>query len=132
MFNNYRIPREYLLNRTADVTPEGVYESSFTDPGRILGAALEMLSAARVAIIQENTCVIASAVTIAVRYAALRKQFGSKDNEEISLIEYPLHVSFNVNKKKNSIIIFVYFLCSNGDCFRMLQRAMFLSYLLRA
>lgn len=34
MFNHYRIPRENLLNRTGDVTPEGEYESAFTEPGR--------------------------------------------------------------------------------------------------
>lgn len=45
MFNQYRIPRENLLNRTADVTEDGVYESSFSEPSRILGAALENLSA---------------------------------------------------------------------------------------
>lgn len=45
MFNQYRIPRENLLNRTADVTEEGIYESSFSDPSKILGAALENLSA---------------------------------------------------------------------------------------
>lgn len=93
MFDNYRIPRECLLNRTGDVTPQGVYESSFSDPGKILGAALELLGAARVGVIQENTSIIASAVTIAVRYAALRKQFGPRENAEISIIEYPLHVS---------------------------------------
>ena len=37
MFNNYRIAKENLLNRTADVTNEGEYESSFSDPQRILG-----------------------------------------------------------------------------------------------
>lgn len=38
MFNSYRIPKENLLNRTGDVTDEGEYESSFSDPHRILGA----------------------------------------------------------------------------------------------
>lgn len=107
MFNNYRIPREYLLNRTADVTAEGVYESSFKEPGKILGAALEMLSAARVAIIQENTCVLASAITIAVRYAAIRRQFGNKNNEEIALIEYPLHVCIYVSHNLTFNVIFM-------------------------
>ncbi|XP_026747712.1 peroxisomal acyl-coenzyme A oxidase 3 [Trichoplusia ni] len=90
MFNQYRIPRENLLNRTADVTEDGVYESSFSDPSRILGAALENLSAGRIGIMQESCHSIASAVTIAIRYAATRMQFGERDNE-IPLIEYELH-----------------------------------------
>nr|XP_049695474.1 peroxisomal acyl-coenzyme A oxidase 3 isoform X1 [Helicoverpa armigera] len=90
MFNQYRIPRENLLNRTADVTEEGVYESSFSDPSKILGAALENLSAGRIGIMQESCHSIASAVAIAIRYAATRTQFGERDNE-ISLIEYELH-----------------------------------------
>lgn len=100
MFKDYRIPRENLLNRTADVTPEGQYESSFSDPGRILGAALENLSAGRVAIMQESSNNIICAVTIALRYAALRRQFGPNGNDgniknEWPLIEYQLHVSHN-------------------------------------
>ncbi|KAJ0180775.1 hypothetical protein K1T71_004179 [Dendrolimus kikuchii] len=90
MFNQYRIPRENLLNRTADVTEDGVYESSFSDPSKILGAALENLSAGRIGIMQESCHSISSAVAIAIRYAATRKQFGEKD-KEIPLIEYPLH-----------------------------------------
>ncbi|CAH0701547.1 unnamed protein product [Spodoptera exigua] len=90
MFNQYRIPRENLLNRTADVTEEGIYESSFSDPSKILGAALENLSAGRIGIMQESCHSIASAVAIAIRYAATRAQFGERDNE-ISLIEYELH-----------------------------------------
>lgn len=107
MFDNYRIPKECLLNRTGDVTPEGVYESSFSDPSRILGAALEMLGAARVGVIQENTSIIASAVAIAVRYAAVRKQFGPKPNVEYHIIEYPLHVSYLFTRRLLLLIIFV-------------------------
>lgn len=54
MFNHYRIPRENLLNRTGDVTPEGEYESVFSEPGKILGAALESFSAGRLGIMQVN------------------------------------------------------------------------------
>jgi acyl-CoA oxidase len=93
MFDNYRIPRENLLNRTADVTPDGEYKSSFSEPGKILGAALENLSTGRVGIMQESSNNLVCAVTIAVRYAALRKQFASKPDEpdELPIIEYQLH-----------------------------------------
>lgn len=116
MFDNYRIPREFLMNRTADVTPEGVYESSFKDPSRLLGAALEMLGAARVGVIQENTCIIGSAVTIAVRYGAVRKQFGVKEDEEMPIIEYPLHVKEPSIQTRNRYLLRIIF--SDGVYFR--------------
>lgn len=95
MFKNYRIPRENLLNRTADVTPDGEYKSSFSEPGKILGAALENLSTGRVGIMQESSNNLVCAVTIAVRYAAVRKQFAKTPDEttELPIIEYQLHVS---------------------------------------
>ncbi|XP_031352226.1 peroxisomal acyl-coenzyme A oxidase 3-like isoform X2 [Photinus pyralis] len=91
MFQNYRIPRQNLLNRVADVTKDGDYESSFTEPGKLLGAALENLSAGRVGIMQEGSNNLINAVTIAVRYAALRTQFGSDNGPEVPIIEYQLH-----------------------------------------
>jgi len=59
-----------------------------------VGAALESLSAARVGIMGEGTNACCSAVSIAVRYAAVRKQFGpTPDETELPIIEYQLHVS---------------------------------------
>ena len=37
IFQQYRIPRESLLNRLADVTVEGDYETTFTTPAQQLG-----------------------------------------------------------------------------------------------
>lgn len=94
MFNNYRIPQENLLNRTGDISEEGVYESVFSEPGKVLGAALESFSAGRIGIMQESVNTLAKASVIAVRYAAVRKQFGPERNgEDIPIIEYQLHVS---------------------------------------
>lgn len=97
MFNNYRIPRENLLNKTGDVTPDGQYESVFSEPTKILGAALESFSAGRIGIMQESSNTLADAIVIAVRFAAVRKQFGHNiDGPEIPIIEYQLHVSCKV------------------------------------
>lgn len=117
MFNNYRIPRENLLNRTGDVTPEGMYESVFSEPTKILGAALESFSAGRLGIMQESTNTLSQAAVIAIRYAAIRKQFGSEINgPETPIIEYQLHVSWFYTTKVQNIMLFFYFF-SNGDCF---------------
>lgn len=92
MFHNYRIPKENFLNRTGDVNDDGVYESVFSEPSKILGAALESLSAGRIGIMHESTNTISHAVVIAVRYAAIRKQFGPfGKREESPIIDYPLH-----------------------------------------
>lgn len=92
MFNNYRIPKKLLLNRTGDVTDDGIYESVFSEPSKALGAALESLSAGRIGIMHESANTISHAVVIAVRYAAVRKQFGTeRDGPESFIIEYPLH-----------------------------------------
>lgn len=92
MFSKYRIPHENHLNRTGDVTPDGQYESVFTEPTKMLGSALESFSAGRVGIMQESSNTLACALVIAVRYAALRKQFGREvHGPETSIIEYPLH-----------------------------------------
>jgi len=37
IFQQYRIPRESLLNRLADVTVDGDYETTFTTPAQQLG-----------------------------------------------------------------------------------------------
>ncbi|XP_049858043.1 peroxisomal acyl-coenzyme A oxidase 3 [Schistocerca gregaria] len=90
IFQNYRIPRENLLNRVSDVTPEGEYETFFTNPQQLLGASLENLSAGRVGIMQESANTLCHSVCIAVRYSAIRKQFGPDENEELPILEYQL------------------------------------------
>lgn len=71
MFNKYRIPRENLLNRTGDVTPEGNYVSPFKDPNKRLGASLGALSGGRVTIISIGVSYLTKSITTAIRYAAV-------------------------------------------------------------
>ena len=37
MFDNYRVPYETLLNKTADVLPDGTYTTPYKDPNKRLG-----------------------------------------------------------------------------------------------
>ncbi|XP_014245140.1 peroxisomal acyl-coenzyme A oxidase 3-like [Cimex lectularius] len=91
MFHNYRIPRENLLNRIGDINDDGDYETAYTDPQRLLGAALESLSAGRIGIIHESSNTLVKAIVIAIRYAAQRVQFSDSSGIELPIIEYQTH-----------------------------------------
>ncbi|XP_072381174.1 peroxisomal acyl-coenzyme A oxidase 3-like [Diabrotica undecimpunctata] len=90
-FTNYEIPRVNLLNKIADVSEDGRYITPIKDPNRRHGAALGSLSAGRVNIAAMVDALGAKALTIAIRYAAVRKQFGPNGKEEMPILEYQSH-----------------------------------------
>ncbi|XP_072043153.1 LOW QUALITY PROTEIN: peroxisomal acyl-coenzyme A oxidase 3-like [Amphiura filiformis] len=89
-FNQHRIPREALLNRTGDVTPDGQYVTPYKDPNKRFGASLGALSGGRVGITSNVTSNLKSALTIAIRYSCVRRQFGPTPKEELPVIEYQM------------------------------------------
>lgn len=58
-----------------------------------IGASLGSLSVGRLGIINICAAYITKAVPIAVRYTAVRKQFGPPNSEELPVLEYQLVVS---------------------------------------
>ncbi|KAG8222250.1 hypothetical protein J437_LFUL001448 [Ladona fulva] len=94
LFQNYRIPRENLLNRTGDVLPDGTYVTPYEDPNKRFGASLGNLSSGRVSITGSVMMYLSKAIVIAVRYSAVRRQFssGSEEDggEESPVLEYQL------------------------------------------
>ncbi|XP_069704867.1 uncharacterized protein [Periplaneta americana] len=90
MFTHYRIPRENLLNKSGDVNTEGKYISPIKDPKKRMGAAFGALSNGRVSIMGICLAYLLKAVTIALRYSAIRKQFGPDNGEELPVLEYQL------------------------------------------
>ncbi|GFQ87345.1 peroxisomal acyl-coenzyme A oxidase 3 [Trichonephila clavata] len=89
-FTNYRIPRESLLSRTGDVTPDGRYVTPFRDPNKRFGASMGTLSLARVFIINMGLSNLQKCLPISIRYSAVRRQFGPEGEEEWPVLEYQL------------------------------------------
>lgn len=93
MFDNYRIPRANLLNRTADVTENGEYVLNDENGGSSQIMAFIALSMGRMDIINTVCAYATNAMTIAVRYSAVRRQFGPRNEGEWPVLEYQTHVS---------------------------------------
>ncbi|MEU1280881.1 acyl-CoA dehydrogenase [Streptomyces sp. NPDC005805] len=91
-FNGVRVPREALLNRFADVTPDGTYTSFIDSPDRRFFTMLGTLVQGRVCVGGAGVNVAKVALTLAVRYAVRRRQFeASPGAEERLLLDYGLH-----------------------------------------
>ena len=90
-FNRVRIPRANLLNRYADVEPDGTYTSSIENKGRRFFTQLGALVQGRVSLTGAVTNAQKLALDIAVRYSLARKQFHGSDGEETTLLDYGRH-----------------------------------------
>ena len=91
-FDGVRVPREGLLNRFADVTPDGRYESPIENPNRRFFTMLGTLVQGRVCVAGGGIGAAKVALAIAVKYADRRRQFNasSTDHEEL-LLDYGTH-----------------------------------------
>jgi acyl-CoA oxidase len=90
-FDQVRIPRANLLNRYADVDPDGSYRSSIESPGRRFFTQLGALVQGRVSLTGAVVNAQKLALDIAVRYSLERKQFAGPDGEERTLLDYQRH-----------------------------------------
>ncbi|HEV3053978.1 MAG TPA: acyl-CoA dehydrogenase [Solirubrobacteraceae bacterium] len=90
-FDHVRVPREALLNRYADVTPDGKYESPIEDPNKRFFTMLGTLVQGRVSVSGASVSAAKSALTIAIRYGLRRRQFGPPDGEEVPILDYRTH-----------------------------------------
>lgn len=90
-FNQVRIPRTALLNRFAEVSSAGKYQSEIKSAGARFFAMIGTLVSGRVAIAASGNSAAKSSLTIAIRYAARRRQFGPgrPPGNETLLLDYP-------------------------------------------
>ncbi|WP_327140107.1 acyl-CoA dehydrogenase family protein [Nocardia sp. NBC_01327] len=92
LFDQVRIPRENLLNRYADVEPDGTYKSEIANPSRRFFTTLGTLVRGRVSVGGAAAAAARVALSIAVRYAEQRRQFADPDTGvETVLMDYRSH-----------------------------------------
>lgn len=87
-FDSVRVPRNALLDRFAQVSAEGDYHSPIPSPGRRFFTMLGTLVAGRISIAAASHAVTKKALTIAIRYAARRRQFGPAGGPEVPILDY--------------------------------------------
>jgi len=90
-FDDVRIPRDNLLDRYAEVTESGVYRSPIENPDRRFFTMLGTLVQGRVCVGGAAINASKVALSIAVRYALERRQFGNPGGPEELLLDYGLH-----------------------------------------
>jgi acyl-CoA oxidase len=91
-FDDVRVPREALLNKFADVSPEGVYASAIENPNRRFFTMLGTLVMGRVCVGGAGISTSKVALAIAIRYADRRRQFtATNPDREDLLLDYGMH-----------------------------------------
>jgi acyl-CoA oxidase len=92
VFDHVRVPRENLLNRYADVAPDGTYSSPIENPGRRFFTMLGTLIRGRVTVAGSASAAARVALDIATRYALERRQFEAPDaDSEVLIMDYLVH-----------------------------------------
>ena len=91
-FHQVRVPRENLLNKYGDITPEGTYYSAIENPSKRFFTMLGTLVGGRICVARAGLGGAKKALTIAVKHALKRRQFNDSIKvQEDLLMDYPSH-----------------------------------------
>jgi acyl-CoA oxidase len=91
-FHRVRVGRDALLDRYGEVTQDGEYRSRIENPNRRFFTMLGTLVQGRVSVGGAAISATKSALTIAIRHACRRRQFGPPDSdEELPLLDFRVH-----------------------------------------
>lgn len=128
LFDGLRVPHNAMLSRYSMVDPNTCTYSKPANPAVVYGS----LTAVRAKIVMRARMVLARAVTIAVRYTAIRRQFSDRDDTskaavELSVLDYRKYQYSLLPVKVpvvNLLTVVIFSNCSNSyttfacDCFR--------------
>ncbi len=91
-FDGVRVPRSSLLNQHAEVRDDGTYYSPIENPDKRFFMMLGTLVQGRVSVGGAAISASKVALAVAVKYALVRRQFGSPDSDqEEVLLDYGMH-----------------------------------------
>jgi acyl-CoA oxidase len=90
-FDQVEIPKENMLDRFAQVNDKGEFESPIGSDNRRFFTMLGTLVGGRIGIPRSALSASKSGLTIAIRYAENRRQFGPEGGEEIPILNYRMH-----------------------------------------
>lgn len=92
-FDAVKVPESALLGRFAYMTSEGKYESPIASSNQRFFTMLGTLVGGRVSVASGSITAAKVGLTIAVRYADVRRPFESDDSEKgaLPLLDYPQH-----------------------------------------
>jgi len=91
-FDQVHVPRTALLDRYAQLDAEGRYDSPIASATRRFFTMLGTLVAGRISVACAGVAAARSALAIAIRYGAVRRQFGPEGAPEQCLLDYPSHM----------------------------------------
>jgi len=90
IFKDVRIPYDNLLDRFSSIDEQGNFQSPIKNPNKRFALTLGTLSAGRISVTDSALVHLRNALSIALRFACVRRQFGAPGQPETTIIEYPL------------------------------------------
>ncbi|MFT6993523.1 MAG: acyl-CoA oxidase [Maribacter sp.] len=91
-FHQVQVPRENLLNKYGDITPDGTYESDIKTPNKRFFTMLGTLVGGRICVARAGLGGAKMALAVAIKHALKRRQFNDSIKiQEDLLMDYPTH-----------------------------------------
>ncbi|MEM9671064.1 MAG: acyl-CoA dehydrogenase [Bacteroidota bacterium] len=90
-FNQVKIARDAMLDKYASIDDDGTFNSPISSDNRRFFTMLGTLVGGRVGIARSALSAAKSGLTIAIRFANQRKQFGPENGQEVPILNYRTH-----------------------------------------